>query len=325
MNELKNKKILITGGTGSFGNYFIKRLLKETKCKQIIVYSRDEMKQWFMRNELADKRLKFVIGDVRDEKRLEEVTTEINILIHAAATKIVPTAEENPSECIHTNVTGAINVIRAAKKNKVNKVVALSTDKACNPTNIYGASKLASDKLFVSNNNLNSNLTKFSVVRYGNVINSRGSVIPFFKSFKNNQVIPITDPNMTRFILTLKDATNLVFLTLKNMYGGEIFVKKVPSVKITDIAKVVNKKCKTKIIGIRPGEKIHEEMISFNDARNTFEFKDYYKILPEIDNQKILKMMSKGGKKVKSDFSYESNTNLQWVQLDQLKKIIDDN
>ena len=320
---LKNSSILITGGTGSFGNAFVPMTLKKYNPKRLVVFSRDEMKQWDMKNNFTDPRIQFVIGDVRDVHRLEEVSKNVDILIHAAATKIVPTAEENPSECIKTNIMGALNVINASKKNNIKKVIALSTDKACNPINIYGATKLTSDKLFVSSNEYERNKsTRCSVVRYGNVMNSRGSVIPFFLSLKNNSKIPITDLNMTRFMISLDDAVNMVLLSIKKMSGGEIFVKKIPSMKITDIAKAIHEKSEINLIGIRPGEKIHEQMISSNDARYTVEFKDFFKILPDIKNNKVLKTMSKGGKKVELDFVYSSDKNSEWLKVSELRKII---
>ncbi len=320
---VNNKVIFLTGGTGSFGKYFVKKTLKDKKIKKLIVFSRDEMKQWVMKNEINDKRLKFIIGDIRDKQRIEEATKEVDIIVHAAATKIVPTAEEFPSECIKTNVLGAMNLISAAKKNKIKNVIALSTDKACNPVNLYGATKLTSDKLFVSSNEFKKNSTKFSVVRYGNVINSRGSVIPFFKSFPLGSTIPITHKDMTRFMITLDDAVALVYYALEEMIGGEIFVRKAPSINILDIAKTIHKKLKIKIIGIRPGEKIHEEMISINDSRNTYEYKYIFKILPELVDTKNLKKMIKKGKKVSQNFQYISNKNKEWITSTALKKILE--
>ena len=316
------KSIFLTGGTGSFGTFFTNFLIKNSKFKKLIIFSRDEMKQWEMKNTVKDNRVKFIIGDVRDDERVLYASKNCDLIVHAAATKIVPTAEEFPTECIKTNVLGAINVINAAKKNKISKVIALSTDKACNPINLYGATKLTSDKLFISSNEYNNNSTKFAVVRYGNVINSRGSVIPFFKSFHKNQKIPITHTEMTRFMITLKDAVELVFLTYKNMFGGEIFVRKCPSIKLVDIAKAINKNAKFKIIGIRPGEKIHEEMINLNDARNTFEFKNYFKILPELSKKNNYNKMKKLGKKVGKNFRYSSDSNNKWLKSDELRKII---
>mgnify|MGYP001303440527 CR=1 FL=1 len=320
---VNNKTIFLTGGTGSFGMYFTKKTLKNKKIKKLIIFSRDEMKQWVMKNEIKDKRLKFIIGDIRDSGRVEEITKNVDIIVHAAATKIVPTAEEFPSECIKTNVLGAINLIAAAKKNGVKQVIALSTDKACNPVNLYGATKLTSDKLFVSSNDFKKNSTKFSVVRYGNVINSRGSVIPFFKSFPEGSTIPITHNDMTRFMITLNDAVNLVYKSLNEMIGGEIFVRKAASINILDIAKSIHKNLKTKIIGIRPGEKIHEEMISINDARNTYEYKDIFKILPDLVDKRIKKKMIKNGKKVDKNFNYISNKNSRWISPNELKKVLE--
>lgn len=324
MKMFNTKSIFLTGGTGSFGHFFTNFLIKNSKFKKLTIFSRDEMKQWEMKNVINDNRVNFIIGDVRDDERLLYASKNSDLIVHAAATKIVPTAEEFPTECIKTNVLGAINVIKAAKRNKISKVIALSTDKACNPINLYGATKLTSDKLFISSNEYTKGSTKFAVVRYGNVINSRGSVIPFFKSFHKNQKIPITNTEMTRFMITLKDAIELVFLTYQKMLGGEIFVKKCPSIKVIDIAKAINKNVKFKIIGIRPGEKIHEEMINVNDARNTYEFKNYYKLLPEIKNLKILDKMRKGGKKTKNNFSYISNLNTNWMEIKNLQKIIKD-
>ncbi len=319
---LNNKTIFLTGGTGSFGKHFTSILIKNFRFKKLIIFSRDEMKQWDMRKKFKDKRIKFIIGDVRDAERVLEASKNSEIIIHAAATKIVPTAEEFPSECIKTNVLGAMNIISAAKKNNIQKVIALSTDKACNPINLYGATKLTSDKLFISNNEYQKKSTKFSIVRYGNVISSRGSVIPFFRSFKKNELIPITHVDMTRFMLTLDDAVKLVIISLRNMRGGEIFVKKCPSIKLLDIAKAINEKFKFKIIGVRPGEKIHEEMISKDDSRNTYEFKDFFKILPDMADLKSLNLMKKKGKKVSSNFSYSSKNNTQWLKSSELKKII---
>jgi UDP-N-acetylglucosamine 4,6-dehydratase (inverting) len=314
---LNNKTVLITGGTGSFGNYFLDIIINNFNCKKIIIFSRDEMKQWNMRGKYEKhKNLFFIIGDVREKESLLNAFKNVDIIIHAAATKIVPTAEENPFECIKTNILGAMNVVSAAIEQKVSKIVALSTDKASSPINLYGASKLCSDKLFVSGNFLNSNkFTKMSVVRYGNVMGSRGSVIPFFLSLKNKKILPITNIEMTRFMISLEDAVNLVLTTIETMSGGEIYVKKIPSMKVIDIAKAINPKAKFKITGIRPGEKIHEQMIGKDDAISTFEFKDYYKILPQI-NKGIKKM--KTGKKVKKDFFYSSDNNKEWMEVEHL-------
>lgn len=318
---LKNSTILITGGTGSFGNTFVPLTLEKYNPKQIIIYSRDEMKQWDMAMKYSnDPRVKFVIGDVRDKDRLERTLDGVDYVVHAAATKIVPTAEYNPFECVKTNVIGAMNVIDACLQMKVKKVVALSTDKASNPINLYGATKLASDKLFVSaNSNNDKKATTFSVVRYGNVMGSRGSVIPFFNSLKHTGELPITDERMTRFMITLEDGVDLVWNAFDDMLGGEIYVKKIPSMSILDIAKAVLSDAKIKLIGIRPGEKIHEQMIGIEDAPHTFEYDSYYKILPAIhgwsnDNNRI-----KNGKIVQRDFVYTSENNSSWMSIEDLK------
>lgn len=319
---LSNSTILITGGTGSFGNKFIPMTLKKYNPKKIIVFSRDEMKQWNMALDYKDEpRLQFVIGDVRDKERLEMVLHNVDYVVHAAATKIVPTAEYNPFECVKTNIFGAMNIIEACKNSKVKKVVALSTDKASNPINLYGATKLASDKLFVAANSTENNdiNTSFSVVRYGNVMGSRGSVIPFFISKINTNILPITDPNMTRFMITLEQGVELVWHAFEDMIGGEIYVKKIPSMKILDIAKAVSNEAKIEIIGIRPGEKIHEQMIGIEDAVNTFEYENHYKILPSIYNWSIDANRIKNGKKVPIDFSYTSDNNKSWMTINELK------
>jgi UDP-N-acetylglucosamine 4,6-dehydratase len=319
---LSNSTILITGGTGSFGGKFIPMTLEKYNPKKIIIYSRDEMKQWDMALEYKDEsRLQFVIGDVRDKERLEMVLHNVDYVVHAAATKIVPTAEYNPFECVKTNILGAMNIIEACKNSKVKKVVALSTDKASNPINLYGATKLASDKLFVAANSIENNdtNTSFSVVRYGNVMGSRGSVIPFFISKINTNKLPITDPNMTRFMITLEQGVELVWHALEDMIGGEIYVKKIPSMKIVDIAKAVSNIAKIEIIGIRPGEKIHEQMIGIEDAVNTFEYENHYKILPSIYNWSTDSNRIKNGKKVPIDFSYTSENNTSWMTINELK------
>ncbi len=320
-------KLLITGGTGSFGKKFIEMSLKKFNFEKIIIFSRDEMKQWDMsQNYLDNKKIKFVIGDVRDYERLNENMKNIDFVVHAAATKIVPTAEYNPFECVKTNINGAMNVINASKANKVKKVIALSTDKASNPVNLYGATKLAADKLFIAaNSDDQKNLTKFSVVRYGNVMGSRGSVIPFFYSFKNKTAIPITDKKMTRFMISLEEAVKLVWDAFKDAKGGEIYVKKIPSMKVVDIAKSINPKADFKVIGIRPGEKIHEQMIGYEDAMYTYEYKDYYKILPSLYNWYRDKNRIKNGKKVNKDFIYSSNNNINWMTKTELKNWIKSN
>jgi len=319
-----NKTILITGGTGSFGNSFVKHALCKYKSSKIIIYSRDEMKQWDMANKLNNSRTQFIIGDVRDKDRLNFAMRGVDFVVHAAATKIVPTAEYNPFECIKTNINGAMNVIEAAYLNKIKKVVALSTDKASNPINLYGATKLASDKLFIASNNFtNHNDTKFSVVRYGNVMGSRGSVIPYFiKQSHENGFITITDKSMTRFMINLDEAVGLVFNAFQDMLGGEIYVKKIPSMNIMDIAKAVSLKAKIKFIGIRPGEKLHEQMIGSEDAAYTYEYKEYYKILPMIYDSANDKKRIKNGKKVQANFTYSSDKNTENMSIDFLKNWI---
>jgi UDP-N-acetylglucosamine 4,6-dehydratase (inverting) len=316
-----NKKtILITGGTGSFGNAFVKNVLKKSNPKKIIIFSRDEMKQWMMQDKLRKKNLKFIIGDVRDRQALDDVFSnhKIDFVVHAAATKIVPTAELNPEECIKTNIYGAINVIKASIVNKVKKVVALSTDKASNPINLYGATKLCSDKLFSSQIN-NEIKTLFSIVRYGNVIGSRGSVIPFFLSLSDGESLPITDKEMTRFFLNLNEAVDFVYFAFKKMIGGEIFVKKLDSINILKLAKIIKPKNKIKFIGIRDGEKIHEQMIGRDESELTVEFKNHYEILPNlsIKNKKI----KIGGKQVSKNFYYGSD-NTKKINISLLKKEI---
>ena len=315
-----NKSILVTGGTGSFGRRFIRMTLDLYDPKKIIVYSRDEMKHWEMAKEYQDDdRMRFFVGDVRDKDRLYRALDGVNIVIHAAANKIVPIAEYDPFECVKTNIFGAMNIIDACIDKKVEKVVALSTDKASSPVNLYGATKLTSDKLFISGNHYSGDSkTKFSVVRYGNVMGSRGSVIPFFLSLKDKNEFPITDENMTRFMITLDEGVKLVWQAIEEMMGGEIFVKKIPSMNILDILKAVSSKPKIKKIGIRPGEKIHEQMISLEDAVTTYEYNDYFKILPTINNWHLDKERIRQGKKVPIGFKYASNTNSEWMTVSQL-------
>ena len=322
-----NKVLFITGGTGSFGNKFIEMVNTRYNPKEIIVFPRDEMKQWEMKDRMTFSNVRFIIGDVRDRERLLEVTRNVDYLIHAAATKIVPIAEINPEECIKTNVNGALNVISAVKKNGIKNVVALSTDKASNPINLYGASKLASDKLFIAANQDDTSPIKsiFSVVRYGNVMGSRGSVIPFFLNKRKSGKLPITDERMTRFMISLEDAVNLVFHAFEDMVGGELYVKKIPSMNIIDIAHAISKDCVHEIIGIRDGEKLHEQMISEDDAPYTYEYNDYYKILPSINNWHKDSKRVKSGKKVSIDFTYSSFNNTEWMTVDQLSKWIEKN
>lgn len=322
-----NKKILITGGTGSFGKCLVNFLLNNFKQTNITIFSRDEMKQWEMANQLNNNsNVNFMIGDVRDFERVNEAFRGKDFIVHAAATKIVPIAEYNPFECIKTNINGAMNVIQAAINNNIDKVIALSTDKASNPINLYGATKLASDKLFVAaNNHTNEYNTKFSIVRYGNVMGSRGSVIPFFIEQMKQNFITITDPRMTRFMISLEQAVDLVMFVFSDMLGGEIYVKKIPSMKITDIASTIAPGIEQKIIGIRPGEKLHEQMISLDDSISTFEYKTYYKILPMLNNIFMEKKWIKDGVKVSDDFQYLSNLNQDWMANGELRKWVENN
>ena len=318
---LNNKTILITGGTGSFGKKFVSMTLEKFKLKKLIIYSRDEMKQWEMANIYKDDpRIRFFIGDVRDKNRLYRALDSVDYVVHAAATKIVPTAEYNPFECINTNVNGAMNVIDASIDQNVEKVVALSTDKACNPANLYGASKLASDKLMIAGNSYSgSSHTRFSIVRYGNVLGSRGSVIPFFLEQAKNNNLTLTDTRMTRFMIDLEDAVKLVWNAFEDMYGGETYIKKIPSMKLMDIAKAIAPKANIEIIGIRPGEKLHEEMISTEDSYSTYEYRDYYKVLPVINSWNNQDLMIKNGKKVEEGFTYSSQTNESWMTIKELQ------
>lgn len=317
---LSNSTILVTGGTGSFGHAFVPMTLSHSNPKKLIVFSRDEMKQWEMAKTIgSDPRVRFFIGDVRDRDRLYRAFDGVDYVVHAAATKIVPTAEYNPFECIKTNVNGAMNIIDAAIDKGVKAVVALSTDKASAPINLYGASKLASDKLFVAGNSYSGeHKTLFSVVRYGNVMGSRGSVIPFFHSLRDKGVLPITDARMTRFMISLEQGVQLVWHAFEDMVGGEIYVKKIPSMKVTDIAKVVAPTARHEIVGIRPGEKLHEQMIGTEDASYTYEHDDYYKILPAINNWSADQKRIKNGRRVSEDFSYTSDRNPEWMSTAEL-------
>ena len=320
------KTILITGGTGSLGSKFIPMTLEKFSPKKIIVFSRDEMKQWEMAKKFSnDDRVRFIIGDVRDRERLYRALDNVDFLVHAAATKIVPTAEYDPFECVKTNVFGAMNLIDACIDKGVKKVVALSTDKASSPANLYGATKLTSDRLFVAGNAYAGNKeTTFSVVRYGNVMGSRGSVIPFFIS-KSDGPLPITDKRMTRFMITLEQGVELIWKAFDDMKGGEIFVKKIPSMNIMDIAKSVNENAETEEIGIRPGEKLHEQMIGSEDAHYTYEYEGYYKILPSINNWSNDPSRIGEGKLVDPGFYYRSDTNPEWMSITELKQWIDGN
>lgn len=324
---LTNSTILVTGGTGSFANTFVPMTLAKYNPKKIIIFSRDEMKQWDMaKGYQDDPRVRFFIGDVRDRERLYRALDGVDYVVHAAATKIVPTAEYNPFECVKTNIDGAMNVIDACIDKKVKGVVALSTDKASSPINLYGATKLASDKLFVAGNYYAGGKgTRFSVVRYGNVMGSRGSVIPFFISIKDKGVLPITDDRMTRFMISLEQGVELVWHAFVDMVGGEIYVKKIPSMKVTDLARVVAPEAKQEVVGIRPGEKLHEQMIGTEDAYFTYEYPEHYKILPQINDWNKDVNRIKDGKKVPEGFVYASDNNAEWMSDAELQAWIDAN
>jgi UDP-N-acetylglucosamine 4,6-dehydratase len=318
---LNNSTILITGGTGSFGNSFVPMTLARFNPKKIIIFSRDEMKQWDMAKLFKDDpRVRFFIGDIRDKDRLYRALDGVDYVVHAAATKIVPTAEYNPFECIKTNVLGAMNLIDACIDKKVKRVVALSTDKASSPINLYGASKLASDKIFVAGNAYAGiHDTSFAVVRYGNVMGSRGSVIPFFLSIKDGGELPITDERMTRFMISLEQGVGLVWQAFDDMIGGEIYVKKIPSMRVVDIATAVSPHAKQVLVGIRPGEKLHEQMISAEDSPYTYEYPGYYKILPAIHGWDLDSHRIKDGIKVADNFTYTSDNNPDWMDIKSLQ------
>lgn len=322
-----NSSILVTGGTGSFGHTFVPMLLEKFNPRRVIIFSRDEMKQWEMAKKFAgDHRVRFFIGDVRDKDRLYRALDGVDYVVHAAATKIVPTAEYNPFECIKTNINGAMNLIDACIDKGVKRVVALSTDKASSPINLYGATKLASDKLFVSGNSYaGSHDTRFAVVRYGNVMGSRGSVIPFFMSLREKGVLPITDERMTRFMISLEDGVELVWHAFEDMEGGEIYVKKIPSMKVTDLARVVAPEATQEIVGIRPGEKLHEQMIGAEDAYYTYEYPEHFKILPAIHDWSSDANRIKDGKRVPEGFVYSSDNNAEWMSDEELQAWIDSN
>lgn len=325
---LNGTSILVTGGTGSFGRKFTEIILnKYPQVRRLVIFSRDEMKQFEMEQDFPrDKypQIRYFIGDVRDAQRVKRAMEGIDIVIHAAALKQVPAAEYNPFECIKTNVLGAQNVIDACLDADVKKVVALSTDKAAAPINLYGATKLCSDKLFVAANNFKGKRDiKFSVVRYGNVMGSRGSVIPFFLKKKPEGVLPVTDERMTRFNITLEDGVNLVLKALDCMWGGEIFVPKIPSYRILDVAKAVDPDCRIEIVGIRPGEKLHEEMITATDALNTIEFPEYYVILSSMQGGTTEKLRAGGAGRICPDgFAYNSGSNTEWLSVEQLRELI---
>jgi UDP-N-acetylglucosamine 4,6-dehydratase (inverting) len=324
---LSNSTILITGGTGSFGNTFVPMTLEKYNPKKLIIYSRDEMKQWEMAKKFqGEDRVRFFIGDVRDRDRLYRALDGVDYVVHAAATKIVPTAEYNPFECVKTNINGAMNLIDACIDKGVKRCVALSTDKASQPINLYGATKLCSDKLFIAGNSYaGKKNTRFAIVRYGNVMGSRGSVIPLFMEQIKTGEVTITDERMTRFMISLEQGVELVWHTFDDMEGGEIYVKKIPSMKLTDIACAVSKTAKQKIIGIRPGEKLHEQMISFEDAPYTYEYKEHYKILPQIHEWCNDVHRIKNGAIVPDGFSYSSDNNQEWMTVEELKGWIEKN
>ncbi len=324
---IDGKTILITGGTGSFGKKFVRRVLKEYSPKKIIVYSRDEYKHYLMQKEFAEykEKLRFFIGDVRDKERLYRAFDGVDIVVHAAALKHVPLMEYNPIEAVKTNIGGAENIINAAIDRGVEKVVALSTDKAVNPVNLYGATKLVSDKLFVAANAYaGAKKTRFSVVRYGNVAGSRGSVIPFFMKLvkEGAKELPITDFRMTRFWITLDEGVDLVFKAIKESKGGEIYVSKIPSFKVVDLAKAICPECKLKEVGIREGEKLHEVMITEEDSRNTYEYEDTYIIYPQFDWWNFEKHFTPGGKKVPEGFRYSSDNNTKWLSVEDLRELL---
>lgn len=323
-----NSSILITGGTGSLGHAFVPMTLEKYNPSRLVIFSRDEMKQWEMAKLFVnDERVRFFIGDVRDKERLIRALDGIDYVVHAAATKIVPTAEYNPFECVKTNINGAMNLIDACIDCGVKRVVALSTDKASSPANLYGATKLASDKLFVAagNSYAGGHDTRFSVVRYGNVMGSRGSVIPFFLSIAHKGVLPITDERMTRFMITLEQGVELIWHAFDDMVGGEIYVKNIPSMKVTDIARAVSPAANHEIIGIRPGEKLHEQMIGPEDALHTYEYPYHFKILPAINDWSSDPARIKDGVKVDPGFTYCSDNNQDWMSIETLRNWINEN
>ncbi len=323
----ENSTILITGGTGSFGRKCLETLLKEKNPRKVIIFSRDELKQYDMAQQFKDPRIRFFIGDVRDRNRLERACHGVDIVIHAAALKQVPAAEYNPFEVIKTNIIGAENIINACIDNRVKKVIALSTDKAANPINLYGATKLCSDKLFVAGNHYVgvSYPTRFSVVRYGNVVGSRGSVVPFFKNLISTGTLPITDRRMTRFWITLAQGVQFVLNSLERMHGGEIFVPKIPSTKITDLAEAMGPHCKLEYVGIRPGEKLHEVMVPEDDARNTLEYENCYIIQPTLhwwDSKHFQEKNGNSGRPCPDGFRYSSDTNSHWLTIEEIRTLV---
>ena len=320
--NLNNKVVLVTGGTGSFGQKFVEIALTKYKPKKIIIFSRDELKQFEMRRKFNSPRLRYFIGDVREAQRLHRALHGVDIVVHAAALKQVPALEYNPFEAVKTNVLGAENVINAAIDNKVEKVIALSSDKAVNPINLYGATKLCADKLFIAGNSYSGDAkTRFSIVRYGNVYNSRGSVVPFFREEAKKGVLPVTDPKMTRFWITLEQGVAFLLKCLGLMQGGEIFIPKIPSFRIIDLAKVIAAGCKVKIVGIRPGEKVNEVLVPEDEARNTIEYGNMYIILPAFRYWDA-KEIYKGYKPLRDNFKYSSDNNRDWLEILELKKIL---
>ncbi len=324
---LTNSSILITGGTGSFGHTFVPMTLEKYNPRRLVIYSRDEMKQWEMAKLYGDdSRVRFFIGDVRDKDRLARALNGVDYVVHAAATKIVPTAEYNPFECVKTNVFGAMNLIDACIDQGVKRVVALSTDKASSPANLYGATKLTSDKLFIAGNSYSGkNETRFAVVRYGNVMGSRGSVIPFFLSLADRGVLPITDARMTRFMITLEQGVDLVWHAFADMVGGEIYVKKIPSMKVTDVALAAVPSATHEFVGIRAGEKLHEQMIGPEDAPHTYEYPEHYKVLPAIHKWSLDPARISDGTLVAPDFTYCSDNNTDWMTIESLQAWIKQN
>ncbi|MFA5336870.1 MAG: UDP-N-acetylglucosamine 4,6-dehydratase (inverting) [Candidatus Omnitrophota bacterium] len=319
----KDKVVLVTGGTGSFGKKFTEILLKQHKPKKVIIFSRDEMKQYEMSKQINGNNVRYFIGDVRDPDRLHRAFNGVNIIVHAAALKIVPTAEYNPFEVVKTNIIGAENVINIAIDNNVEKIIALSTDKAANPINLYGATKLCAEKMFIAANNYSPHGTKFSVVRYGNVFGSRGSVVPFFKECRKKGVVPITDKNMTRFWITLEQGVEFVLQCLNEMNGGEIFVPKISSMKVSDLAKAICPNCRQEIIGIRAGEKLHETLVAKDDGIHTYEYKDKFITYPYVVLHRGRK---NGGKPLGLDFEgYRSDNNKEWLSVAQLRKMAEEN
>jgi len=325
--SLDGAAILVTGGTGSFGQAFVQQILSRHRPSRLVIYSRDELKQFEMQQKFSADPLRYFIGDVRDAERLNRALHGIDIVVHAAALKQVPAAEYNPIECIKTNVMGAENIINASIDRKVKKVIALSTDKAVNPVNLYGATKLCSDKLFIAGNHLAGvGGPRFSVVRYGNVIGSRGSVVPFFKARVKSGKLPITDPRMTRFWIRLEDGARFVERCLGLMRGGEIFIPKIPSMRITDLATAIGPDCKQETVGIRPGEKLHELLLTRDDSRHTLEFGDFYVIQPSTHEWDYVATENYGdeqGRLVPADFEYSSNDNTQWLDAQQLKSVVE--